>query len=194
MSLINDALKKAKQAQANAPARESAPQLRSPETDHPVRTGPSLFLPAILVAVGLIGAALIWVAMNNKPAAKNANETVSQISPALGNSEPVATLKSEEPAAAPPAPALPVAVAPAPPVTAASPAVTESKPMPAAAPVTPPPKLNGIFYNPTKPTAIVNNKLVSLGSRVDESTVVAITQASVTLVGGGQTNVLSLSE
>ena len=108
MSLINDALKKAKQAQVNAPARESAPQLRSPEADHPVRSGPSLALPAIVVAVGLIGATLVWMAMSHKQDDKKAESVVAQNSSTLAKTEPAVATKSEARVSTPPTPALPV--------------------------------------------------------------------------------------
>ena len=197
MSLINDALKKAKQAQATAPVRESAPQLRSPETDHPVRSGSSLMLPALLVAVGLIGAALVWVAMSGrKPdaqnpepvAAVNLPASASKIEPAVAPAarEVVSTPTTSVPAPTTVVESKPALIPNSPP--AVTPAIATQPPAPAL------PKLNGIFFNPTKPTAIVNNKLVSPGSRIGELTVLAITQGSITLAGGGQTNVLSLSE
>jgi len=199
MSQINDALKKAKQAQANAPVRESAPQLRSPEMDHRMVPGPSLMLPAIIVAVGLVGAALVWVAMSGrKPDAQEAGPVAAANPPSSPKAERAVALNPEEKVVTPPTPApmIPVVTTPA---AASAPPPSEPKPAtfagePAAAPVKLAPKLNGIFYNPTRPTAIVNNKLVSIGSRVGESMVIAITQVSVTLAGGGQTNVLSLSE
>jgi type IV secretory pathway VirB10-like protein len=174
----------------NSPARESAPQLRSPETDHPVRSGSSLMLPAIIVAIGLVGAALVWVAMSGrKPDAQNA-ETVAAVNP------PPASSKTEQAVA----PVTREVVSTSPPPVPAPSVVVESKPIVAtpAIAVQPPapvlPKLNGIFFNPAKPTAILNGKLVSPGSRTGEFTVLAITQTSVTLAGGGRTNVLSLSE
>jgi len=195
MSLINDALKKAKQAQATAPVRESAPQLRSAETDHPVRSGPSLILPAIIVAGGLFGAALVWVAMSGrKPEAQKTDSVVAVSSPPspFKTGQAVAPTATEVVSTTPTAVlSVPTKLEPTivtPPPSVAAPASASLPPAPVL------PKLNGIFYNPTKPTAIVNNKLVSTGSRVAEFTVLAITQSSVTIAGGGQTNVLSLSE
>lgn len=195
MSLINDALKKAKQAQAAAPARQSAPQLRSPETDHPVRSGSALMLPAIIVAVGLVGAALVWVAVSGrKPGAPKEEAVVAANPPPAPKTELAVAPATREVVSTSPAP---VSVSTA--VVEPKPTVAPSSPPVVAPAVTTPlapvlPKLNGIFFNPTRPTAIVNNKLVSIGSRSGEFTVVAITQTSVFLVSGSQTNVLSLSE
>jgi hypothetical protein len=201
MSLINDALKKAKQAQANAPVRESALQLRPAATDHPVRSGPSLVLPAIIVAVGLVGAALVWVAVSNQREDRKAGPVATSRPAVPPGPEPAAGPKPVEMIPASPHPT-PVSQAsttppatpatsspePEPPAVAGEPVATVSAAKPA------PPKLDGIFFHPNKPTAIVNNKLVSPGSRIGDLTVLAITQSSVTLEGGGQTNVLSLSE
>lgn len=191
MSLINDALKKAKQAQVNAPVRETAPQLRAPETDHPVRSGPSLMMPAIIVAVCLLGAALMWVAMSGRKPDPGKAEPVAAVSgaPSSPKTEQPIAPTTREVVSTPPTtvPAATSTPEPKPPVITAPPAAT----LPPASAL---PRLNGIFFNPARPTAIVNNKLVSTGSRVGEFTVLAITQNSVTLANGGQTNVLSLSE
>jgi hypothetical protein len=197
MSLINDALKKAKQAQTRTPVRETAPQLRSPDLDHPVRPGRSLVWPAVLVAVGLIGATVTWFkfgpqhARSGQPAALVANAA-----PMV----PAAPIVADAPVTEVPSAAPTVEKAPPPSTPAAAPKPTEiptvASPEPAAPapPVLSGPRLNGIFFHPARPTAIVNNKLVAVGSRVGEFTVLTITPSGVTLTGGGQTNVLSLSE
>jgi len=199
MSLINDALKKARQAQATAPVRSSAPQLRSPETDHPLRSGPSFVLPAIIVAVGLAGAALVWMAMSGHRLEVGKIDPVATANlpshpPGPGQSivsSPHDVVSARPAAAAARATEPPPAVV-SPPATLVTVTPTTPVPEPPAVPASL--KLNGIFYNPARPTAIVNNKLVSTGSRVGALTVLAIRQSSVTLVGGGRTNVLSLSE
>jgi hypothetical protein len=56
------------------------------------------------------------------------------------------------------------------------------------------PKLQAVVFNPKRPSAIISGKSVFAGDRVGEFRVVTITQESVTLVGGGQTNVLVLGE
>jgi cytoskeletal protein RodZ len=198
MSLINDALKKAKQEQVKAPVRETAPQLRSPETDHPVRSGPSLVFPAIIVAVGLVGATFVWLAMRNHETTKDA--PVAALDQAVPPPAPASAAPPVRESTSPAVSTAPTTPAPITPVAnphSAAPSVEQpvaTAPPPVANPTAPPLNLNGIFYNPTRPTAIVNNKLVSIGSRVGQFTVLAITQSSISLVGGGQTNVLSLSE
>ncbi len=56
------------------------------------------------------------------------------------------------------------------------------------------PKLQGIVFNPRRPSAVINGKTLFLGDRVAGFRVVAIGPDSATLVSGGQTNVLMLEE
>src|SRR5688572_32187261 len=132
-----------------------------------------------------------------KPDAQKA-EPIAAVSPATPAPKPeqAVALVGRDVVSTPPeiVPSAATTTDPKPPVATTPPPVVAA-PSAATPPAIPAlPKLNGIFFNPTKPTAIVNNKLVSAGSRVGEFTVLAITQSSVTLAGGGQTNVLSLSE
>jgi len=55
-------------------------------------------------------------------------------------------------------------------------------------------KLQGIVFNPQRPSALVNGRTVFIGDRVREMRVVAISMATLTLSGAGQTNVLSLAD
>jgi hypothetical protein len=86
------------------------------------------------------------------------------------------------------------------PAPSANPASTDSDTnvTTAAADVLPPkpasPKLQGIFYRPTRPSAVINGKNVFIGSRVGEFKVRSITQENVTIVSATQTNVLSLEQ
>jgi len=199
MSLINDALKKAKQAQDNAPVRETAPQLRSPDTDHRRYPGASLLWPGVIIVALLLGVGLVWFGLGARQAEPQHKIAASMARPSAPAPEPAPPVTAPTPLAAqtqqPTVAETVVSSAPMPmpvPVAAERPAPHFAPPP--ALPTAAPPKLNGIFYNPARPTAVVNNKLVRAGSRVGEFTVLAITQNSVTLAGGGQTNVLSLSE
>ncbi len=67
--------------------------------------------------------------------------------------------------------------------------------------VTPPPppkpaplRLQAIFFNPTRPSAIISGKTLFMGDKLGELRVVAIDEETATLVGAGHTNVLSLSD
>jgi hypothetical protein len=210
MSLINDALKKAKRAQEQAPPPTGAPEFRAAESDHGRGSGPSLLMPVLLVAVIAIGGILIWLGLSGrKPAAEVATpkQTVVASVPAPAV-QPVSA--APQPAAVVPPPVAPKAVPAQVAVEAPSPSVASAPPTAVAETVKaqpttvistnaePPkptvPKLGGIFFNPSRPSAVLNNKTVYVGSRVGEFTVLSITAESVTVVGMGKTNVLSLSE
>jgi hypothetical protein len=59
---------------------------------------------------------------------------------------------------------------------------------------TPSAKLQAIVFDPKRPSAIISGKSVFIGDKIGDLRVLAITQESVTLVGGGQTNLLVLGE
>jgi hypothetical protein len=72
---------------------------------------------------------------------------------------------------------------------------SNAQPATETAPTPPPPlKLQGIVFNPKRPSAVISGRTVFLGDRVREMRVVAISAESLTLVGAGRTNVLSLAE
>jgi hypothetical protein len=70
--------------------------------------------------------------------------------------------------------------------TTAAPATEAAPPKPA------PLRLQAIVYNPARPSAVISGKTLFLGDRIGEFRVVAISQESVSLAGGGQTNILNL--
>ena len=61
-----------------------------------------------------------------------------------------------------------------------------------AAPALPGFKLQGIYWRPTKPSAVVNGKTVYIGDRVETARVTAIDQEGVTLFVNGESKVLLL--
>jgi hypothetical protein len=70
---------------------------------------------------------------------------------------------------------------------------------PAVAPETPPQgppplRLQAIIYRPTRASAMINGRTLFVGDEFGNLRVVAIGQTSVTLAGGGQTNVLKLAQ
>jgi hypothetical protein len=113
---------------------------------------------------------------------------------------PMPSQPNPSPAASSPTPSSTVTVAGIPSAAADSLASTDAT---TTAPVvvadaTPPkptlPKLQGIFYRPERPSAVINGKNVYIGSRVAEFQVLAITQENVTIGSATQTNVLSLAD
>ena len=151
MSLINDALKQARQQPPrNTP--NSLPPLRPHGDDSPSVI--SWLLPAIVII--LIVAAIFFIGW------AAAHHSVKSI---------VATPDSD---------------------TAAQPAENVAPPVVAQTPAPPPPptvnppdlpKLQGIFYSPTAPSAILDGKTVLPGDQFREFKVKEISKYTVTLVG-----------
>ncbi len=170
MSMINDALKRAQQAQDEQPS--AAPPLKF----QPVAPGQEVSPRSPVVIAGVVvglavivgaGGLLLWLVAH------------SGATPLEVEARPVK------------APALLVDPPPAP-LAAAPETVTNAEPV-----VVPPPapelKLQGIFFNPRSPSAVVNGRTVYVGNKVNGFEVLAITPQAVTLATATQTNVLSLS-
>ena len=171
MSLVNDALKRAKAAQKNAPPA-SAPPLKPLEPARtPVRRGPGLLAPVLIFVSVSALAAFLWIAsQRNEPARAP---------------EPVAAAPASAPVQPVPAPA----IAPSPePATVASAATAAAGP-PKPAPL----KLQAIFFHPTRPSAMIAGHSVRVGAQVGGFRVATIDPASVTLISATQTNVLTLA-
>ena len=61
-----------------------------------------------------------------------------------------------------------------------------------AKPATPKFKLQGIFYRPANPSAVINGKVVYIGDKVEQARVLAIEKDEVSIEYQGQKSVLSL--
>jgi hypothetical protein len=207
MSLINDALKRAKQAHKDNPPPPADLPFRPPDPSQPRSSGPPLAL--IIGAVILVGLAglLAMLALQKRVVAnaRQADSAQSQtITPGAVTADPVSA-EQPTPLMAQPKSAT-VVLSPA---TVEPPALSDaapSTPSPdgttnatvAAADTAPPkpaaPRLQGIFYRPARPSAVINGKNVFIGSRVGDFQVLAITQETVTISSGTETNVLTLAE
>jgi hypothetical protein len=222
MSLINDALKRAKLAPKKpAPPVGDVPRVQPGPTATPAAFRSRRFAPATLAAALAGGALFAWLALRPAlgpaPIQVAATPAAAPMPDAPASPLPESTrapgaLPSEppaQPARAPVAassdavasPAAPLAVSSAQPGAAASaanasgsaaaqpPAAAE----PAAVPASPAlPKLQGILYRAQRPAALLNGKMVLIGGMVGQHRVVAISPHAVTLVCGGQTNVLAM--
>ena len=84
--------------------------------------------------------------------------------------------------------------APEPPPAAPAIIVSASPPPPVTPPAPPPPafKLQGIYWRPTRPSAVVNGKTVYVGDRVESARVTAIDQEGVTITVNGESRTLLL--
>jgi hypothetical protein len=72
---------------------------------------------------------------------------------------------------------------------------TNTAPPAEPAPPKPAPlKLQAILYNRAHPSAQISGKTLFIGDRIGAFRLVAVDTESATLVGGGQTNVLSLDQ
>jgi hypothetical protein len=149
MSLINDALKQARQAPPrNVPSSLPPLQPVPEESSGAVWLIPAIVIFLIVAAIFFIG----WAAAHN---------TVRSI---VTNSGPAATQADE---------------------TATAPVVIphEAPPPPPPPPPVELPRLQGIFYSATAPTAILDGKTVAPGDQFKDFHVKAISKFTVTLVG-----------
>jgi hypothetical protein len=196
MSLINDALKRAKQAHENLPPpppTAAVPQFRpvEPVPHHPGIAPGVLMLSALCVLL-LLGLLISWVWVQRH--SSQAGVVVQTAAPA-----PPAETAAVKPT---PAPAAVAATPPPAPELAPTPAAI---PIPSPEPVVvvpveapPPPKpalkLQGIVYNPLRPAAMISGKTLFIGDKTGEWRVTAIDQESATLVSASHTNVLTLPQ
>ena len=200
MSLINDALKRAKTAQPAAAAMADGPALRpdfSPRRSH---AGNDFLLPALVVVILALAIILLWqwfrsghsetaVHARTIETAQPAPPTV--VAPAQIPAPQTVVVNPQPPFAPAAQPAVAVPIPPQPAPSNAQPVVVAP-----AQPVVPPPpafKLQSIFYRAKSPSAVINGKTLYIGDRVGTAHVVAITQESATIVtADGETKVLEL--
>lgn len=207
MSLINDALKRAKQAHTENPTPTPDLPFR-PAEPAPNRNSaiPVLPLAVLLIAI-VLGGGLILMALKRTSAGP---QVVHAAQPEVDSPATPAPVEAT-PQAATPAVAttghdsIPTVTAPQvqlvrSPVPDSPPASTPENPIPPSSPEPSKPavpKLQGIFYNPSRPSAVVNGRTVYVGSRAGENRdflVLEITRESVKVACGNQTNLLVLEE
>jgi len=230
MSLINDALKRAKAVQPPPPPVQSELHLRPAEAQPRLRHGVGYAVPIGFFCIALLILFFVWrYSQQNptqdpprsNPALANAHETSGKPTSSLPTDgvqvrarERELLSASEKPTTAPETPksvasasgsAVPSAsgttiaqtnnaatsVSSTPSSNAVAVAVTS---VPAAPAAPPPPKLQGVIYNPRRPSAVISGKILFIGDRFGTSRVAAISPNSVTLIGAGQTNVLTMEE
>ena len=227
MSLINDALKRAKRARPEQPAAASPNLPFRPVEPEPraARRGLGLVLPVSLALVALLTLLLLWELSNRNGsswrtepkghlavaaralphAARASMEVPSPTSSALpgviisGSSKTVFGSTPEGTATAS--------------INSSSPdssfgqaasgtnSVLSGKDGPGtnhAGATEPPPavpsplKLQGIIFNPKRPSAMISGRVIFLGDRIRDLRVMAIHPDCVVLAGAGRTNLLSL--
>jgi hypothetical protein len=179
MSLINDALRRAKDAQQKSTPAAPIPQLPPVESVSAPSRGMGMTVPLIIAALAVIALLLVW---------KNQKKTTAREVAAPGKpAAPVNTIAETKPVAtvtvAAPAPPTPATPTPAPAVVA-----------PVASAPAPELKLQAIFFAPGHSSAIISGKTVRVGNIFKGYRVAAITELSATLVSATQTNVMTLEQ
>ena len=210
MSLINDALRRAKEAQQDAPVSPSAELPFRPvePAQQRARRGLGLLMPAALAVVALLVLLVAWAWTQTRGGA-----VVTEVH-ARTTSTPQTIIPATTPAVQP-APAQEPASIPLPSTAAAAGLAGKTTPSPADEPIANvaesdatnapavatvlPPKpaplrLQAIIFNPTRPSAMIAGKTLFVGDKLGDMRVVAIDKDSAVLAGAGQTNVLSLAE
>ena len=193
MSLVNDALKRAREAQQETPP---PPIREAPYQDHEhcaVQATPWYMSRTTLTVVVIIALILVWQSLRQSngvrsdaiPAVVAARETPEPVSPPeAAPTEPVAATEPADTAMTP--------------VSEQEVEPTVAVPAPAVAAVTPPAapsfRLQAVIWNPKRPSAIINGKTVFIGDRIQQQKVVAISQDSATLSGTGEKLVLSIRQ
>lgn len=223
MSLINEALKRAKQAHSqNLPPKGPVPPMRpvEPEQSAPAK-GSGSIAPiglAVVAVAGLLVFFLIWkkdsssgssvapvplpVAAKSpepEPAASTSepSKASAPVTAANAVSTPISMAEEHAPSAPTGTPHSLVASTPGPanPTIPAVDSADSNHLASAAGPLTPAPaplKLQSIVFNPKRPSAMINGRILFVGDHIRELRVMTIHRDDVLLVGGGNTNLLSL--
>jgi hypothetical protein len=198
MSLINDALKRATEAQ---PAGKPTPEMET--TMKPAPQARTMGLPVYFTPVLLfIVSGACWFLVKGWDVRRQAIASTPAIPVQAREAEETPDVPAGEGAELPipgnrrfalndrPSPSVPLS-ARAGSVTAG--AAADSVPADIVADEAPPAfKLQGIFYRPANPSAVVNSKTVFVGDRIANAKVKAIDHQSVTLEVAGETKVLTL--
>jgi hypothetical protein len=173
MSLINDALKKASQTPTPTTPAPTKEPLRV-ATHTPAPRWPLFVIPPLVAIVFATGTFMVlrgWQSQRTVLARESAVETA-----------PTET-KSLPPATTAATPVAPVTTTPAPAPTNTTVAA------PAAFPTL---KLQGVIWNPRRPSAVINGKSLFVGEKVERAVVTAIEQDAVTVTWNGEERVLTL--
>jgi hypothetical protein len=168
MSLINDALKRAKDAQRKNTPPSGVSPMRPIEVKREERDL-SWILPVVIILLILTAVFFIALAM--------AKHTFKKIvaTPEISTTQQVETVAA--PAPNPPAP--PEVIGPAAIIKTDAPAQMQ---------------VQGIVNDPAHPWAIISGRTVYIGDDVNGMRVTAISRNSITLTGNGQTNRLIVGQ
>jgi len=189
MSLINDALKRAKQAQQENPPATPPLEFRPVEPGQQERRRTTLLVVGLSLVITMIlglGGVLFWFLTQSRPTPLTVSARVETPAPAAPIPAPDPIAKSTKEMVHETAEQLPDLGRPDTNRVLVAAVPAEAVPPPAL-------KLQGIFFNPSNPSAVVNGKTVYLGERVNGFRLIAVSPVAVTLASATETNVLSLS-
>lgn len=182
MSLINDALKRAKESQPANPPPAPSPQFRPAEPVPTAGQGLAILVPFALLFIALIGLFFLWEVRHKTGGLRVAAATKPAVpaNPAP-ETKPVTPVAVSIPNAAmsPPVPQKPIV-----PPAAAVPVVSAPAPI----------RLQAIFYSPGHSSAIISGRTVRAGDVFKGFRVVTIGKNSATLASATATNVMTLEE
>lgn len=192
MSMVKDALKRTQAVHASSPPvsvsnlelRPEDPALREKRSAR--LTLPSVVYVILLLTFLVLGVVLLRTINNRihvKAAPRTQSEPVVAASPETSSAAPLKIGERIMPAASATTAAAVLSAGP----TDSPAAVAEAAPPPPA-----PLRLQAVFFNPARPSAIVSGKTVFVGDRLNGFHVTRIQQNSATLVSGNETNVLKL--
>lgn len=201
MSLINEALRQAREARPANPAPANGPPLTPVEPVH--RPGGStLTLPMLIAVVLAMAVALLWIYFRTGGGvlmvrASSHPQTSTEVAQPQPPAPSLTAIPTIAPAATPtPVPPLNAIASNTNSITVAANEPAANVPVVAETPKPLPPvyRLQSIFFRAKNPSAVINGKTLFLGSRVGDARIIAIDQESATIVtSAGQTNMLLLS-
>jgi hypothetical protein len=191
MSLINDALQRAKQ-QTTQPTPPPGLPLRPVEVTTSPKKSSGLLLPITCASLVCVAGLLGLIAFGSNRSSKGispmpVSAEVKPVTQALAPAPVERQLASKAADSTKPAGA-----SNSPDAVQATNSISLAAESPALRPA--PLKLQAILFSATKPSAMINGKTVYVGNRVGEFRVASITQSSATLVSDSATNVLSFQE
>lgn len=201
MSLINDALKRATQAQpATTPAPQPEAAMQPVQQRRPAAL-PVYFTPVLLFIVS--GAC--WFLVKGWDARRQAGiypapitVHAREVSTPSATTEPTGSVQSETEYPIPAGRQFALNDEPTPSTSVSAPVATTGNDTATAAPAIQEPaaapafKLQGIFYRPSNPSAVVNSKTVYIGDLILNGRIKSIDRQTVTIDVGGATQVLTL--
>lgn len=187
MSLINDALKKASEHPAPTTPAQTKEPLRV-ATHQPAPRWPMFVVPPLVAIVFAAGTFLVmrgWQTGRPVSAREPATLNAAGIDALIENNKARAAADAKVETAA-------LNASPAPAVIAPTAVPTNTAVAPASGTTFPNLKLQGVIWNPKRPSAVINGKSLFKGERVERAEVTEITSDSVTVVWKGEERVLTL--